>query len=408
MEKQQKNRLPRKLKGSILALAVLLVVLLAILGLVMIRLGSNARVQAARGASDIAARAAADAGLTQAIRMMNMKLIAERVWDNSNLPSASDVALPNTSATFSFGVKGDKASGFQVTSTGKAGFSERTVHSRLSVESLWFGIGVKQDVSVMTKTTFETLPEGSDFTIRTNSIADNAIKLYAGTAIPGDVIVGPGGDPDTAVNSKASTTITGDVYAADEEIEFPDVIVPELEYKGSLPAPVPGDPNLIELNSTHSGIYDEINLGQGQKLNIIGGEVTIYVTGDVRLHQGSELLVLNNTSAPALNLYLGGNLQADQGSLIVTQEHIEEGTRLKIYGTNDCTSVVLMNSGDLSAAIYAPYADMQLKNSGDIYGAFTGNNLEMKNSGRLVFDTRLLDLGMDDDLTYMVQRWWEE
>ncbi len=398
----------RKLSGSILALVAVMVVIMAILGLVMIRLGSSARVQAVRTTTDIAARTAADAGLTQAVRLMNKKLAAEPVWDNSTLPNATDAPLPNSDTTFSFSIEGDQRNGFQVTSTGVSGFAQRKVHSRLSVESLWFGIGVKQNVSVMTKTTFDTLPAGSDFTIRTNSTADNSIRLFAGTHIPGDVIVGPGGDPETAINTKATTTITGDTYAADEEIEFPDVIVPDLPYKGALPAPEPGDPNLIVLRSTDSGTYDTLNLGQGQKMHIVDGEVMIHVIGDVRLHQSAELHILNNDSEPALKLYLGANMQADQGSMIITDNFIEGGTRLKIFGTNDCTSIVLMNAGDLSAAIYAPYADLELKNSGDIYGAFTGNNLEMKNSGKLVFDARLLEIGIDDEAAYIVQRWWEE
>ena len=67
-----------------------------------------------------------------------------------------------------------------------------------------------------------------------------------------------------------------------------------------------------------------------------------------------------------------------------------------------------MNSGDLSSAIYAPYADLELKNSGDLYGSFTGNNLEMKNSGSFTYDTRLGKVDIDDQDAYLMQRWWEE
>lgn len=389
-------------------LSVVLVIILALLGLVMIRMGSSARVLAIRTTSDISARAAADAGMTQAVRLMNIKLVTEPHWDNSTLPSATDVELPNSYATYSFKVEGEPKGGFTVTSVGKCVSAERTVHSTLKTESLWFGIGVKLDVDILVKTTFGTLPADSSFTIRTNSVQDNAIRLFAGTYIPGDVIVGPGGDVDTVVNTKSTTTVDGDVYAAEEEIEFPPVVVPDLPYKGALPPPVPGDPNLITLTAADSGIYDSIKIGQGQKLHIVDGDVTIYVKDDMRLHQGAELRIYDNASLPSLNIYLGGELQSDQGSLMITDNYIDSGTRLKIFGTDTCESIVLMNSGDLSAAIYAPYAGLELKNSGDFYGSLVGNSLEMKNSGRFIFDTRLLDINIEDEAAYLVQRWWEE
>jgi hypothetical protein len=395
-------------RGAVLALAVAMVVVLAIIGLVLIRLGGDARVRAARTVADMRARAAADAGLTQAIRLMNKKLVDELVWDNSTLPSATDEALPNGNASFTYTVEGDQNIGFLVISVGQSAFASRTVYTRLSIESMWFGIGVREYVDVLSKTTFDTIPAGGDFTIRTNSTEDRAVQLFPDTYVPGDIIIGPGGDTETVISTKKSSTIEGDTFAAAEEIEFPEPVVPPLPYKGVLPRADMADPNLIKLGSDDSGIYDNIILGQGKKLRIASGEVNIYVTGEVRLHQGSELLIMNNGSMPSLNLYLGDDMQADQGSVIITQDHIATGTRFKLFGLETCSSVILMNAGDLSAAIYAPSADVEIKNSGATYGAFTANSIVMKNSGSLVFDTRLLDMDIDDQTTYLGGRWWED
>ncbi|MHC4154822.1 MAG: DUF7305 domain-containing protein [Planctomycetota bacterium] len=402
-----RTKVPRR-RGAVLALAVVMVVILAIIGLVLIRLGGDARVRAARTVADMRARAAADAGLTQAIRLMNKKLVDELVWDNSVLPSAKDETLPNGNASFSYTTEGDQHIGFLVISTGQSAFASRTVYTRLSIESMWFGIGVREYVDVLSKTIFDTIPADGDFTIRTNSTEDRAVQLFPDTYVPGDIIIGPGGDVDSVISTKKSSTIEGDTYAAAEEITFPEPVVPPLPYIGALPPPEPGDPNVTVLKSGDSGIYDSIDLGQGQKLHIINGEVTIYVTGEVRLHQGSELLILNNASMPSLNLYLGADMQADQGSLIITQDYIASGTRFKLYGLETCSSVILMNSGDLSAAIYAPDADVEIKNSGATIGAFTANSIVMKNSGALTFDTRLLDMDIDDQTTYLGGRWWED
>ena len=215
---EESTRRSKTKRGAVLALAVCMVIVLAITGLVLIRLGCDARVRSARATTDMAARAAADAGLTQAVRLMNNKLINELVWDNSTLPSATDEAVPGNDASFSYKVEGNQNIGFLVVSTGKAGFDQRTVYSRLSIESMWFGIGVREYVEVLSKTTFSTIPAGGDFTIRTNSIDPGAVKLFPDTYVPGDIIIGPGGDVDTVVSSKKSTTIDGDVYAAAEEI----------------------------------------------------------------------------------------------------------------------------------------------------------------------------------------------
>jgi Tfp pilus assembly protein PilX len=405
MEKTRKKRSRRKTCGAILVLAIVMVIILALLGLVMVRLGGMARVRSAHGMTDISARTAADAGLTQALRLMNNKLRVEATWNNSTLPQAADTSLPHSDAQFSYKVDGTQKAGFRVASKGKCAFSERNVLARLSIETLWFGIGVKEDVDIMSKTNFVTIPAGSGFTIRTNSIADGAISLYPNTSVPGDVIIGPGGDPATGIDVKSSSIIAGDSYAAAEEIDFPDVVVPALPYVGLLPPVEPNDPNLITLTAADSGIYDFITLPEFMKLHIVQGDVVLYITGKVRLHNSSELRILDGAS---LKLYLGDDMWADNGSRIITEGHLVTGTRLKIFGTNTCTEIILKNSGDLAAAIYAPYAELTIMNSGAVYGALTGNRLEMKNSGEFYFDTRLLEYGIDVPAMYAVDRWWEE
>jgi Tfp pilus assembly protein PilX len=334
MEKTRMKQSKKKRSGSILALTAVMVVIMALLGIVMVKLGGMARVRSARAATDVVARAAADTGLTQAVKLMNNKLTAEAKWNNSILPEATGVPLPHTDAIFSYKVNGTQKGGFQVRSKGKCAFSERNVAARLSIETLWFGIGVKESVDIMSKTNFVTIPAGSGFTIRTNSIADGAISLYPNTSIPGDVIVGPGGDPDTAIDAKVSSVIAGDAYAAEEEINFPDVVVPPLPYIGVLPPAEPNDPNLTILTPADSGIYDEIILPELKKLHIADGNVVLYVTGKVRLHNSAEIRILEGAS---LKLYLGDDMWADNGSLIITEGHLATGTRLKIFGTNTCT-----------------------------------------------------------------------
>ena len=80
--------------GSILVLAVTMVVILSIIGLAMMQLGLNARLRAIRAQFAIEAKTAADAGLGKAINAMRAKLKNEYIWNNSSLPAETDVALP--------------------------------------------------------------------------------------------------------------------------------------------------------------------------------------------------------------------------------------------------------------------------------------------------------------------------
>jgi len=218
-KKMKKNK-----RGSILPFAVVLVILLFVMGLALTRLGLNARMAAARTTAEISARAAADAGFAQAIRLMN-KSLAKKPWDGTPIPAVSDVMLSGSDARYSYNVT-KKGTYYQVASTGESGIAQRKVYGILTLESLLSGIGVKKVIDLKVGVTFSAKPK-SRFAMRTNSIEDNAIILKSGVTIPGDVICGPGGDPDEVINVKSTTTILGDSYAAQSEIDFPPVVLPD-------------------------------------------------------------------------------------------------------------------------------------------------------------------------------------
>ncbi len=82
-----KKLLQSKKRGSAIPLAVVAVVILLAMGMGLLRLGLNSRIFSIRTTSDIAARSAADAGLTKALFEMNEKLQV-KPWDDSTLPQA--------------------------------------------------------------------------------------------------------------------------------------------------------------------------------------------------------------------------------------------------------------------------------------------------------------------------------
>jgi len=126
------NTLQSKKRGSAIPLALLVVVILLAIGTGLLRLGLDSRIISIRTASDIAARCAADAGLTKALFEMNGKLQV-KTWDGSTLPLGTEVSLPNCDAIFSYTVTSG-ADGHTIQSTGNSDQAQRTVSCTLQLQ----------------------------------------------------------------------------------------------------------------------------------------------------------------------------------------------------------------------------------------------------------------------------------
>ena len=395
----------KKRKGSVMLLALTMVVFLFVIGLGLLRLGSNARIQAAKGSAEISARIAADAGITEAVYLMNKKLADELTWDNSTLPQATNVHLPGTYASFSYSITGNPTDGFLITSTGKSGVKTKIIKTTLKAEPLWFGIGVKEIIDVKVGATFSTDPPDGDFSIRTNSTIPDSIILKMGITIPGDVIIGPGGDTDSVINTKSTTIIEGDTYAAENKIEFPPVIVPD--ELTSLPLTTyvyqPGVP------ITGPVKFDTINIPQAGVQEVVGDSM-IYVTGATILGQSAELIVKAdpNTGNGSLVLYLGGNLEAKSSNGI--DNETGDASSLKIYGTDTCEYIDLKAKGEVTLCyVYAPNADLDAYAKNKLAGAFVSKSFNLKSSTNLVFIPGVWPTDIIDEANaYLMKRWWEE
>ncbi|MBI4354294.1 MAG: hypothetical protein HY595_03555, partial [Candidatus Omnitrophica bacterium] len=72
--------------------------------------------------------------------------------------------------------------------------------------------------------------------LRTNSNEEGVIALVGGVAIKGDVVLGPGSDPETALQQtpKDWSSITGSVSVAASAVSLEPVTMPSLSDEGSL------------------------------------------------------------------------------------------------------------------------------------------------------------------------------
>ena len=436
----------RNNRGIMLPLAVIMVVILALVGVGLIRLGLNARTQAVKDVLQMSARSAADAGIEEAARYL------VNWWNHSSTRSydavdaligeggisSGVVQLTDTygeaSFVYTIGKRVDLISIADITSTGTAGNVTRTVHAKLGLRSEYDSIGVKNSIDIGVGGGLYTLPPGGEFTIQTNSTESppgGGVTLRNGLIVPGDVLCGPGGDTDEVIVEKHNVVIEGIADEAPEYMEF---------FAKSPPAYIRGvdipidetDPNILVFagNGEWVGPLNiGLTAGDPVRLKIDGnngvdanGQVIpldIFIDGDIILGSIAELIV---TTGSRVNLYLGGSLEAKNGSSITYEkivgienppqaDIIEAAKSLKLFGTDTCNSIILKNSGDFYGAIDAPDAYVEIRNSGDLYGAIMGGmDLKIFNSGDFYFVSELYEF-LEIETLFMgiiPGSWWEE
>ena len=121
-----------------------------------------------------------------------------------------------------------------------------------------------------------------------------------------------------------------------------------------------------------------------------------------------------------LLLYIGqdltgtNNVAITNNNLDTNNDNKPDPTHVFIYGTAGVSSVqnvTFKNNADVYACIYAPNADVQLKNNGNVYGAIAANSFTFKNNGTFGYDTDFSFLDMTEygfaPNCLAVQSWWE-
>ena len=394
-------------------LALLAVMLLLAMGVSLLGLGLNSRIYSIRTASDITARCAADSGLAMALFEMNQKLQV-KPWNDSTLPKATDVSLPYCDAICTYEVSGDPGGGYLITSQGESGNAHRTVRATIGLKGVFDNaVLTKADLIMKSGTlidgynSLDALDTKSDADIATQGTLDSTIILNAGVGVKGDVRVGVGGNPETAIKDLGAT-IAGSKWAATERDPLPEIPAPDtLFYKGSA---ITARGGTVTMGPADSGTYTGIDLkttGLPGVLTISGGDVELHITGDVELGQSCQIVVKEGAS---LTLYVDGDIHCRESSGINTENAAKQADTLKVYATGQDTQYfdVKANSAWIGT-IYAPNADVSLYANGDAYGAIVASRFDFKAGGSYHYDRALKKVSVEDEgVRFVVKRWREE
>jgi len=397
----------KNIRGSTLVIVMLFIVISAVLGVAVLTLGAQSRIFAIRGASEIAARCAADAGLTKAIYQMNQKLTVDEtslgIWNPNPvfLPSATDQVLPNCDASYSYKITPESGD-FTIEVIGKSGQARKTVYANVGLHGPFeYAICGRDALKLYSNTviTGYNYDPGEILKIGTISTNSDAIELKSGTTINGDVVVGVGGDPAIVIKDLGAT-ITGTAYAIYEEPCLPPVTVP------AQISALPYQPDIKKSTTiTTSGKYRKIELNN-LEIVMIDGPVTLYVTDRITLDNGAQLQINGANPNASLTLYLGCDFEGKNGGSI--NNTTADAEKLKIYGLPDCRSLKFKNSTEFYGALYAPDAEVEFNNSADAYGSVVAKEFEQKNSAGFHYDASLRNVTVNDEgLRFAIKRWSE-
>ena len=405
MTKKQSNR---KHRGFALPFATVMLMILAITGLGLLRLGADATIRAKLTVLDTAARIAADAAVTKCLFELN-ELLATDSLDDESLPIAGNVSLSNSNQTYSFSVNpGD----YTITATGTSGTMTRTVIATITLtrngmfEHAVFGdssIVLAKDTIIDTinsDISLDTTDTDTKAQIGTNSTDADTVVLAQDITIDGDVLVGAGGDADTVISAASGVNITGETGTLSEEIEFKLITPPSLTLCTNISVSAGGT-----LEVSDSGEYSSITMAKESTLEF-AGDVELYVTGDVTLAKDCELTIPEGSS---LTLYLDGDWVANKDSGVNNTTMIP--AKFKLYATGSGTqSITLKKDGDFFGAIYAPNANVDIAKSGNIYGAIVARTFTQSKDGRIYYDEALrnIDDGGGSGGRFLVNRWQEQ
>jgi len=400
----RKKRLKSKRAGFSLPLVMFVVILVFVMGNGLLSLGLHSRILAVRTSSEIAARTAADAGVTKALFEMNQKLNV-KPWDDSTLPQATDEILPNTDGTYSYKTTANPGSGYTVESIGRSGLEQKIIyctlvlkgpfeHALLTKEELV----LKSDTLVQGYNSSDVFDSEIEVIVATQSTLPGAMILGNGVGVEGDVAVGAGGSVDTVIKDLGASMHKK--YALLQNVDLPVPTPPALESKGSITF----QGKTLPIGPGDSGQYSMIDVKRATNpgiLEVSGGDVVLYVTGNLGLGQDCEIIIKEGAS---LTLYLDGDMIADNSAGINNEN---DPSNLKLYGTSTGEqNLILKAKSDILGAIYAPNANITVMAKTDIRGSLIAKSFEFKNGGDFYYDEALRTVTTEDDaVRFVIIKW---
>lgn len=225
-------------------------------------------------------------------------------------------------------------------------------------------------------------PTPLDSTGDSDEATDGTFTTHMATTIDGDLVLGAteSGTPAVWVDPGGGSIISGAGGESVGHIECDPLGI----VGGSLAAQfAAGTP------------VDKI-VGAGKTLTLTSGN---YYFSKFEMKNGSTLII-NATNGP-VNIYLSGPADLMNSGSVNPDG---DPTDFNLF-SNSSDTIVVANSAEFKGLIYAPYAWVDMKNSGDVFGAIWGSDVTIRNSANMFVDLSLLNRYLDSKLALVS---WKE
>ena len=198
------------------------------------------------------------------------------------------------------------------------------------------------------------LSSGGNLRVCTNSAEDGAMTFISGVVVQGDVVLGPGSDPDRTLQRIPQhwTSISGSVRVAERRTPLEPIELPALPDRG--PLHITGR----EVVTLPGGLYrfQELDISGNGRL-VFTDRAEVYVEGNVRI----------------------------AGEGITTAAQLPANLTLYVKGQR----VAISGDTNLFLKLHAPDATVEMASRGDLYGAVSGREVIVHGQGDIHYDQAL-------------------
>lgn len=216
---------------------------------------------------------------------------------------------------------------------------------------------------------------GSNGDVTFENAAGDPVEVF------GDIKAGPEGE----ISGLDGITVTGSTEPFLQEVELPEVVVPNVALKEDLVH----DGILPLLISTTAVGYSALTVAADAEL-IIRGPSTV-VIGDLQIEPGATMTL--DTRDGDVDLFVTGGMDLAEGSFVITENSDDNTTSIQVAESQSALDqpILLGASSQFHGTVYAPLADVVVGSEFEVFGGVVASRLKICGGARLHFDDVAID-----------------
>jgi hypothetical protein len=384
------RKIIQKRPGFISLMAIVTAVFLFIIGVGLFTLGFSRRLYSIRSNNQVAARCAADYGLTKAVYEMNKRLPNV----TTPLPVETGVQISGTDSEYSYTVTGSSGN-YSIQAWGTSGSITKSVLCGLRLKSAFeYAVLTKDNLDIGSCSEVNCLDCGAiPLKIGTTNNPDSEaqISLMPNSTVDGDIVLGQGGIPSLVIGPGATYN---NIYAVATDYDLPMPTVPN--WLSSMP----NQGSKSDPSSMPTGQYTNLSLGNSKTLHITD-DVVLYLTGKITLGNDAKIIIDPNAK---LTIYLTGSFEGKNGAGVTNSNN--DSTKFTLYGLGS-NDINIKNSDEFYGIVYAPDAYVQIYNNVKVQGSIIARKYKQDNNAKFTYDAQLRQI-TDMNMVRFVPTHWRE